>query len=107
LWKHYSEKLICLIVGLRNICSIKKYKKTIIVLVRLILFSFRNLKTVFRSFRETRDANIIQRIVTRVNENPEVDLVIIIFGQAHFANLRRLIESNALFRFSDRSNGSI
>jgi hypothetical protein len=69
--------------------------------------SFRNLKTVFRLFRENRDANIIQRIVTRVNENPEVDLVIIVFGQAHFDNLKRLIELNPLFRFSDRSNGSI
>ena len=69
--------------------------------------SFRNLKTVFRSFRETRDTNIIQRVIDRVNGNPRVDLVIIIFGQAHFDNLRRLIESNPLFRFSDRSNGSI
>jgi len=69
--------------------------------------SFRNLTTVFRLFRESRDTNIIQRIVTRVNENPEVDLVIIIFGQAHFANLKRLIESNPLFRFSARSDGSI
>jgi hypothetical protein len=69
--------------------------------------SFQNLKTVFRSFRESRDANIIQRIVTRLNENPDVDLVIIIFGQAHFDNLKRLIESNSLFRFSDRSDGSI
>lgn len=69
--------------------------------------SFRHLKTVFRLFRETRDTNIIQKIVTRVNENPEVDLVIIIFGQMHFANLRRLIESNPLFRFSARSDGSI
>jgi hypothetical protein len=69
--------------------------------------SFRHLETVFRSFRESRDTNIIQRIVTRVNENPEVDLVIIIFGEAHFANLRRLIELNPLFRFSARSDGSI
>jgi hypothetical protein len=69
--------------------------------------SFQHLETVFRLFRETRDTNIIQRIVTRVNENPEVDLVIIIFGQAHFANLRRLIESNQLFRFSTRSDESI
>jgi len=69
--------------------------------------SFRNLRTLFRSFRETRDANIIQRVINRLNENPEVDLVIIIFGQAHFANLRRLIESNVLFHFSDKSNGSI
>ena len=69
--------------------------------------SFRHLETVFRSFRESRDTNIIQRIVTRVNGNPDVDLVIIIFGQVHFDNLRRLIESNVLFRFSDRSDGSI
>jgi hypothetical protein len=69
--------------------------------------SFQNLETVTRSFRETRDANIIQRVIDRVNGNPDVDLVIIIFGQAHFANLRRLIELNPLFRFSDRSNGSI
>jgi hypothetical protein len=69
--------------------------------------SFQNLKTVFRSFRENRDTNIIQRVIDRVNRNPDVDLVIIIFGQAHFANLRRLIESNLLFRFSDKSDGSI
>ena len=69
--------------------------------------SFRNLQTVFRLFRESRDTNIIQRITDRVNGNPDVELVIIIFGQAHFANLRRLIELNPLFRFSDRSNGSI
>ena len=69
--------------------------------------SFQNLKTVFRLFRESRDTNIIQRVIDRVNGNPDVELVIIIFGQAHFANLRILIESNPLFRFSDRSDGSI
>lgn len=121
----YEELLACTFEAIRN----PKWMNTMMRLLQQIMLtlpdnaennnlrgliqplltdgSFRNLKTVFRSFRETRDTNIIRRITDRVNGNPDVDLVIIIFGQAHFANLRRLIVSNPLFLFSDKSNGSI
>jgi hypothetical protein len=53
------------------------------------------LKTIiFPRFREKRDSDIMERINSKINSEPSIDIVIIIYGLAHYDNLTRLINSN-------------
>lgn len=54
-------------------------------------------------------SRLMKRIERRVRSTPDIDGVIIIFGQNHYDNLKRLIETSGIFIFdeehSDRGVG--
>jgi len=60
---------------------------------------FENFRDLLTYFRTKRDLNIIRRVEERVRSEESVEVVIIIFGQMHFENLKSLIERSDILKF--------
>jgi hypothetical protein len=60
---------------------------------------YENFLDLLTYFRTKRDSNIIRRVEDRVRSEESVEVVIIIFGQMHFENLKSLIEKSDILLF--------
>jgi hypothetical protein len=60
---------------------------------------YENFLDLLTYFRTKRDSNIIRRVEDRVRSEESVEVVIIIFGQIHFENLKSLIEQSDILKF--------
>jgi len=66
--------------------------------------NFNNLKPLLNYFRESRDKKIIKRVEERINKEPSIKIVIIIFGQLHFQHLKKVIEESRYLKFDSTNS---
>ena len=63
-----------------------------------------NFSELLTYFREQRDAAIIRKVEERVRTEPDVEIVIIIFGALHYRNLKLLIKRSDILNFNEHQS---
>ena len=65
-------------------------------------------KKIFNEFMQVRDDVLIEKLVTYLETHPRVEVIIILYGDAHFVNLKRLIDSKpTIFKFDDKKSKNL
>jgi uncharacterized protein YihD (DUF1040 family) len=72
----------------------------------LIHRDHRFIKGIFDGLRNIRDINMIKKIESRV-KSYKPELIIIIFGAAHYPNLRKLIKNSKVLKFDESKSKNI
>ena len=66
--------------------------------------AYANFLPLLQYLRETRDKKIIKRVEDRIKTEPSIKIVVIIFGQKHFENLKKLIQESRYLKFDSTNS---
>jgi hypothetical protein len=95
IFREILTKIICLLDN-----SFRREKEILSELIESNKYNkFENFIGLLTYLREKRDRDIIRRVEERVRNEPSIEVVVIIFGGLHYANLKSLIEQSDILKF--------